>query len=54
MLGFFSVAEIPGGRLSFRVSARTTMESATPMRPTTSTEADAPDYQPSPQERSTL
>jgi len=30
------------------------MESATPMRPTTSTEADAPDYQPSPQERSTL
>ena len=30
------------------------MESATPMRPTTSTEADAPDYRPSPQERSTL
>ena len=54
VLGFFSVAEIPGGRLSFRVSARTTMECATPMRPPTSSDAEAPDYQPSPQERSTL
>ena len=30
------------------------MECATPMRPPTSPEAEAPDYQPSPQERSTL
>src|SRR5215470_16184826 len=54
VLGFFSVPENSGRAPAFRVSARTTMECATPMRPPTPPDADAPDYQPSPHERSTL